>query len=253
MSLFTLADVLILQRDRLVLMARQYFPGVALDPDFLLLQLQAAEDDLETQLRIFFEPVEILAMSTPDTERATLLQAGTRTADDPGYPSDPLLFRGDRWGIVRLRFKPIISIVSFSFNYPDPYSVLYDVPQDWLRIDKKYGEVQLVPTSNFISFPVTTLLLTAATGGTEIPYFLQVRYQAGLTDARKNHPALIDLIFKMASVRVIENLYLPSSGSISADGLSQSISMDASKYADANDKRIETLRQKFQGIRLVVC
>ncbi|WP_163333495.1 hypothetical protein, partial [Klebsiella aerogenes] len=39
--------------------------------------------------------------------------------------------------------------------------------------------------------------------------------------------------YKTASLKIIEDAFLPSSGSISADGLSQSISFEAEQHADA--------------------
>ncbi len=61
---------------------------------------------------------------------------------------------------------------------------------------------------------------------------IQVKYVAGLKDAKNDYPDLVDVILKQAALKVLEGNFLPSSGSISGDGLSQSISFDASKYRE---------------------
>ena len=67
---------------------------------------------------------------------------------------------------------------------------------------------------------------------------IQYTYTAGLTDAYKQYPELIDAIKKKTIVKILEDAMLPSSGSISADGLSQSMSINMDTFHDAVDRII---------------
>lgn len=62
----------------------------------------------------------------------------------------------------------------------------------------------------------------------------------------------MDLIQKMAVLRIIEDAFVPQSGSISADGLSRSFSADAAKFAARVDDQLDALRQSLHGIRCMV-
>jgi len=53
----------------------------------------------------------------------------------------------------------------------------------------------------------------------------------------------------MALLKLMQGAFLPTSGSLSVDGLSESQSFDLSKYQDDVDARIERLRQSIHGIR----
>jgi hypothetical protein len=63
---------------------------------------------------------------------------------------------------------------------------------------------------------------------------------------------------KQAVIGIIEDSYLPQSGSISADGLSQSMSMDVAKYHDTVDRLLNGdngnggLMARIHGIRAMV-
>ena len=72
-------------------------------------------------------------------------------------------------------------------------------------------------------------------------------------------PEILDVIKKKAVLNVLADSYIPQSGSISADGLSQSMSMDISKYSDAIDDIINGpkgtnggLMTRIHGIRSMV-
>jgi hypothetical protein len=55
----------------------------------------------------------------------------------------------------------------------------------------------------------------------------------------------------MASLSILEEQYIPQSGSVSADGLSQSVSLDMDKYSEMIETRIERLRQSINGVRMI--
>lgn len=252
MSLFTLADVAALRTDRLVQVAQSYMPGITTSDTYLLEKLQAAEADAARRLRVFLEPTEMVPMGTPQEEIDALVAAGKRVEEEPGYDYDPDLFTGNTWGLIEVRQAPIIAVHSVAFYYPAPGTVLWQFPADWLRPDKKYGRISVVPIQAVVSLPLNAYIISSIGGGRTIPFMMGVRYTAGLKNARADYPDLIDVIKKAAVLMVIDDQFLPQSGSVSGDGLSQSISWDAEKYRDTVDKKLDALRQSIHGIRMMV-
>ena len=60
------------------------------------------------------------------------------------------------------------------------------------------------------------------------------------------------MVKRMASLKLLKTAFLPQSGSISADGLSQSSSVDVSKWQDEIDHDLGALRNAIHGIRFAV-
>ena len=235
MSLFSKADMPAFRRDRLVSAVQTYFPSGGMpSDDFLLQQVQAAEQDVIVALKVFLEPTTIFPYTPSNTEITAL--NGSPWAEEPGYDYDADFFQGERWGYIVTRQRPIISISAINFVYPSPQNSVYQIPNDWLRIDKKYGHIRMVPASSTFIAPLGAFLLQALAGGGTIPSMLQVHYVAGLSNTLTAWPNIIDLIYKTAILKILKGFYIPQSQSISADGLSQSITFDASKFqADLNE------------------
>ena len=238
-----------LRQDRLLHVIETYCPGGTFSDDYLWDKLRAAEAEAERRLRVFFSLVEIIPQgSTEDTD--ALDAANVRWIEEPGYDFDPDLFKGETWGLIETRQRPIIRIDAIQFAWPAPgMGSAFTVPQSWIRIDKKYGRLNLVPTQNLLMLPLNTFILSALSGGRNVPLMMQIRYAAGLKNAAKDYPDLVDLVLKMAVLNLLADLFLPQSGSISADGLSQSLSFDIDKYKQAAEDRLETLRQAIHGVR----
>lgn len=241
-----------LRQDRLLHVIETYCPGGTFSDDYLWGKLRAAEADAERRLRVFFSPVEIIPQgSAEDTD--ALDAANVRWIEEPGYDFDPELFKGETWGLIETRQRPIIRIDSIQFAWPAPgMGAAFTVPQSWLRIDKKYGRLNLVPTQNLLTLPLNTFILSALSGGRSVPLMMQIRYAAGLKNAAVLYPDLTDLVLKMAVLNLLADLFLPQSGSISADGLSQSMSLDLDKYRQGIEERLEALRQAIHGVRHMV-
>lgn len=246
-ALFTRASALpALRADRLAQVVSAYAPDATLSDDYLWSKLCAAEADAERQLRVLFSPTQIV----PQGEAPP---ATGRWLEEPGYDFDPELFAGERWGLLETRHHPIIAIQSITFAWPAPgLGTIFTVPSAWIRADKKYGRINLVPTANMMVLPLNTFLVSALGGGRTVPLMVQIRYTAGLTNAVETYPDLLDLVQKMAVLAILNDWYLPQSGSISADGLSQSVSVDADKYQSIIDAKLDALRQAIHGVRLVV-
>lgn len=247
-----------LRADSLMMAASGAFTAVDVSDDYLWAKLRAAESEIAHELRVPLVPTYFFPDAPTDAELADI--GGKPWAIDPGYDYKPEDFGyNDRWGFIRLRNKPLHSVSRVRFAYPGGPTAHYDLPLDWIRPDKKYGQIQFVPSSTAFAAPLNAFVMQAIGQGRTIPLAIQISYLAGLADVRRNYPELIDAILKKAVVKVVEDAFLPQSGSISADGLSQSISNDMDKHRDTVERIINGekgtnggLMTAIHGVRLVV-
>ena len=224
----------------------QYINLTGIPDSFLWDKLIAAEAAAERALRTFFSPVQVIPDTAPQSEIDALVAAGTRYVTTSGFDYDPAMFQAERWGLMNLPFKPAQSVQSVIIAFPAPFLMNYTVPPEWIRIDRKYAHLQLVPTTSAAVSPVGAFALVAIGGAVTYPQAIQVRYIAGLTNANgdvvssfaENWADLIDLVKRMAIMNVMRMGFLPSSGSISADGLSQSNSFNYKAWQDGIDESL---------------
>lgn len=246
-----------LRADRLSLAAASVLPSVQLSDDYLYLKLLAAEAEIARRLRVYLEPTTIVPDDAQQSELDALEAGGATWAQEPAYDYDQEFFMYDRWGYLVTKSKPIISVQSLKFVYPSALNQVFEIPHEWIRLDKRYGHIRLVPATQAFAAPLGAFLLQSLSGGRTVPFMIQVRYTAGLTNVLANWPDLVDVIKKRAVVGMITDAFLPQSGSISADGLSQSLSVDVEKYHDSIDLAIDGpkgsnggLMTAIHGIRL---
>lgn len=224
-----------LRADTLVMAARGSLPKVPVSDDYLWDKLRAAESEMAHELRVPLVPTHFFPAEPTPAEIAAL--DGAPWAIDPGYDYAPTDFAyNDKWGMIRLRNKPLHSVSRVRFAYPGGPTAHYDLPLDWVRPDKKYGVIQFVPSSTAFVAPLNAFVMQAIGQGRTIPLAIQVSYVAGLGDVKANYPELLDAILKKAAIKMVEDLFLPQSGSISADGLSQSVSNDMAKHHETIDR-----------------
>lgn len=254
MSLFTdpTTAAASLRQDRLLLARSTLGSLSSLSDEYLYGQLLAAEADVERALRVYLEPVEVLPEGATQAERDALDDAGTRWAEEPGYDLEPDFFRGDSWGYIVTRHRPLIAVHSIKFAYPQPFTTVWTIPSEWIRLDRKYGHIRLVPASQAMVAPLSAWVMTVIGGGRTVPHMIQVRYRAGLSNASVDYPDLIDLINKSAVLRIFEDAMPSLSGSISADGLSRSTNVDLAKYREQVEARIARLGDAIHGVRFTV-
>ena len=252
MSIFVEADIVAeLRADRLITVGEQYWPGATLSDAYIWGKVRAAEADAERRLRVFLEPVEVLPEGGDQGEADALTAAGTRWISEPAYDYSPDFFQGEKWGFVEVRHPPVVSVTSFIFAYPTPENTVWEVDPSWIRVDSKPGYIRLVPTQTPFYAPLSAYVLSAVGGGRLIPQMLRIRYRSGLVDAANQYPDLVDTVKKMAVLRIIDDQFVPSSGSISADGLSESMSFDPDHYKKQIDASLEALRQAIHGVRVM--
>lgn len=242
MSLFATSDVAAFRArlaQPLSTIAPNYLTAVQ-DPELLRL-LRVGEADVAHKLRVKLEPTYVFPDAPTEDQKLALPDktVGSPVTDEkipwivePGYDFDPSIFEGERWGRIDLRHNPIITVDKVAWAYPTPANLVYTVPSDWLRIDPKYGVVQMVPSGQFATAPLSVWVLSVLGGGRNVPFMIRVSYTCGLADPFNDWPDVIDAIYKTATLKVIEDAYAPQSGSVSADGLSMSSSFDVQKYRE---------------------
>lgn len=250
MSLFTHDTIADVRADRLAMGAAKYLRGVTLSDAYICSKLKAAEADASRRLRVLLEPTIVFAGDpTPDE----LTAAGTTpTLVEPAYDFDPNMWDADRWGMFLTRQRPVISVQSVEFVFPVPITSRFSIPATWIRADRKYGQVQIVPSGATMSSIVSTYTMGILGGGAVVPQMIQVRYRAGIDATSPVFADLIDLIKKMAVLRIMQDAFIPQSGSISADGLSQSFSTDVSKYQEQVESMLDVIRDSIHGVRCMV-
>lgn len=221
----------------------------SLTDDYLWDKLLAAESDAQRELHVFLVPTVLFPNDPTQDEIDALSDAAW--AVDPGYDYDQDITQPGGWSYLALRQKPVITLESIKFSYPS-MGTIFSVPPNWIRVDKKYGHVRFIPSGSAFTTPMGGMMISAM-GMQSAPQFIEVRYTAGLKNAVADYPDLLDLIQRMVMLRMVADAFLPGSGSISADGLSQSSSPpDLEKMQDAIDKSLETLRTRIHGIPLMV-
>ena len=240
-----------MRAERLIAVLQSYVPKEQVTDDLIWSKIQAATKDMETRLRVFLEPVDMLPPSVEQDEKDVLTAAGTRWEDETGTDWDPDMFKGDKWGYFVTRHRPIISVASIKFIYPVSNQQIWTIPDNWIKLDKRYGHVRLVPSGTPFYAPLNSYMMSVAGGGKNIPDLVHIRYVSGLVDVHNDYPDIIDLIKRMAVLRIIDDAFVPQSGSIGADGLTESFGIDFQKNRDQITEDIKTIKQELHGIPLM--
>jgi hypothetical protein len=257
-SLF-IKDIVIdeMRSDRLMAAAAGAMQNVEVSDDYIWEKVRAAEAEISQTLRVPLVPTRFFPHPPTDDELADL--DGMAWEIEVGTDYDPSMFERDKWGFIVTRQKPIISIDRMRFQYPTQGMGYYDIPKEWLTFDAKYGHIRIVPTSSAVLTSMSGFVMTNIAAGRVIPSMIQFVYTAGLTDVSNKYPQLLDAIKKLAVTKVLADAFLPQMGSISADGLTESMSTDMSKYQDTIDHILNGaegsnggLMSKIHGIRLMV-
>src|ERR1035437_9121706 len=166
------AAVANLRVDRLILAASTIMPNVSMSTSYLYGKLLAAEADASRRLRVKFQPTAFFP--TTPTDAQILALAGMPWEEDPAYDFDPAMFQGDNWSFIAARNKPLISVTSLIYSYPSENDFIYPIPLEWVRMDKKYGQIRLIPTSNISLAMLGGFMLQLVGAGRVIPHILNL-------------------------------------------------------------------------------
>ena len=225
--------------------AANYLPASLLSNDDLLWNyLLQAEAQAEQQLNVFFGAVQVVPDDAPQSEIDALEAAGTRYVTEAAYDFEGDMFYPDKFGFIALGHQPVQAVNSVTIITPTPFLSDIDIPQDWIRLNKKYGQLRFYPSTSEV-----TILNNYGLGfmnGATFPNAVKVRYVTGIINADGSvpssyagiYPNLTMLVNKMAGMSMLQSSFPASSGSISADGLSQSKSIDMDKWQDGINQLI---------------
>jgi hypothetical protein len=227
---------------------QRYLPGSVSD-DYLLGKLLAAEAQAQRKLHVFLTPTVLFPNDPTQAEIDSL--AGAAWAVDPGYDYEQDMIQPGGWIFLKLRQRPVISLQSIQYAYPS-VGTIFSVPDRWIKTDKKYGHIRFFPAGVGFNTPIGGALI-GAMGMQGVPQFIEVRYTAGLKDVATNYPDLLDVVQRMVLAGLMNDSVLAASTSISADGLSQSISApDLDKFREGIDSALDDLRTRIHGIPMMV-
>lgn len=236
-----------LRQSQLLLLAQNYFPNVTLTDSFLWDQVKAAESKTSKDLRVRFQPTQFFPLP-PTPAQINALPPGMPWAVDAAYDYDQDFFWGEKWGMISARQIPIISIQSIIFAYPAPTTGFFTIPNDWVRMDQKYGHIRLIPASNAGFAPLSAFVLQALSGSRSIPFAIQITYTAGLSNPKQDYPELLNVVKRRAMLNVLNFGFLPQSGSISADGLSESTGFDIRKFEEGINEALYGMKGSNGGL-----
>lgn len=257
-SLF-IKDIIVgdIRSEQLVAAAAGVLQDVKISDNYIWNKIRAAESEIAHRLRVPLVPTRFFP-TKPTQEQIDALD-GMAWEHEVGYDYTPDMFERDKWGFIVTRQRPVISVERLRFSMPSADGSYFDIPPDWIRIDAKYGHLRILPTTNASLISTSIMGMTALSWHSVIPTMIQLEYTAGLTNVDETYPELIDAIKKQAVCKIVSEAFLPQSGSISSDGLSQSLSVDVSKYQEIIDHIIDGpegsnggLQAKINGIRSMV-
>ncbi|HDR9163616.1 TPA: hypothetical protein QDB28_004020 [Burkholderia vietnamiensis] len=216
------------------------------DAATLTKKILAAESELARKLGFYLQPTTIFGGVDPSDADIAALNGGPY-ATESGYDMTPDFFSTSQWGTFLLRSRLVRSIASIKFIYPSLNAQVVDIPPTWMQVDKKIGLVNLVPGPGGLNIPLNIFSMQAMNSGSTVPNMIRVVYVAGIDPSHFAYADVQDVAMKLVVLRILKDTYQPQSGSISADGLSQSLSADVAKFGEAIDDEIADLRQRVAG------
>ncbi len=225
-----------IQRDQLYgLLGKAQRETNPYDPKDIESKIRAAEDFYEDNLNILWGKHKIISgarargiVVNPD--------ASVPEIEEPGYDYEGDFWDGNKWAHVDLMHRPVIpdtttqsGITKYFLGFPTADKKLFEIPQEWIKANFKYGTVQLVPVNGAIYASFNNWFLAFTLGGINIPMILYIDYFAGLEKdrLRKDNAHLLEAL-KMRVVLFMGGIL----GNIRAEGLaSRSLSLDGLSHS----------------------
>lgn len=235
-----------IKTDRLFGLLCHLAPAEGWSDDYLERKIREAEDGFEREMGLLLRTQRIKCEPKPDDTDWDI--------EESAYDYDADFFAGERWGYLRLRRYPVQSVQRLFFSYPNREAVVFEVPLSWVRLEKPYGLIRLVPDKQAAFAAFNSYLLSIFSGGRGIPQSIVVEYTAGLTEKQlqADFSDVLEWIKRQAVVNIAADGLMPGSLSNSADGFSQSISAKLSDYREDQEKQFKAMKQKIKGVRLAI-
>lgn len=153
--------------------------------------LIAAEDYFERRLGVRWQPTRVLSdargrlHSTFPTGGVLDLGAldppydPIKDIDEPAYDYGRDFWSDGAWGWLDLSHRPVRDITQVVFAFPGTQPI-YRVPDNWLRLDRKFGRLQMVPSSSTAVYAVfNAVFLGILAGARGVPQSIYVDYVTG--------------------------------------------------------------------------
>lgn len=177
---------------------------------------------------VFFEDKIRMAMEKVETLTTVDFVERVNLAEKHDYYIDEYT----QFGFMNLHRIPAIDVLEVRAVYPTS-TTMVTFPQEWIRLDRDRSQLHLVPTAGTLSQVLIgqggNYLPLVYQGISRLPQLWEVDYRSGFpTD--KLPRMFVDAVMKLAAIDVLSimsDLIGPlgvSSGSLSVDGLSQSMS-----------------------------
>jgi len=164
----------------------------ALSDDALAEELSAAEDFYERDLSLRWKPTRVFSdvfgrQNLVIQDQAVALPSdfdNIEDIDEPAYDYGRDYWIEDRWGWIDLNYRPVREITQMFFAFPGATPVQI-IPKPWIRIDAKFGRLQLVPnSSNAILAALSAFVLGIQAVGKGLPQSIYVDYKVGFDEAQ---------------------------------------------------------------------
>lgn len=190
------------------------------------------------------------------TEPAATLVRGRTWRDGVDYTDieDPYDFDPKQWhnfGFVQLRHRPVISVERAILNSPVQTAVIDLLEQNWVRLHRKTGQVNLFPKTGIAYGPYAIGALPWRMLGYRFPQGLEFDYTTGFETAEFVDDDLREVIGKWATIKTLQSvgdglLAGFSSQSVSLDGLSESFSSTQSATSAYFGARILSYQKEIK-------
>jgi len=229
----------------LALAAMTYPQLTAVSDELLWQKLQEAIQEVSRRLGLSLEPLEIF--TEPPTEQELSDLGATPYCLEPGYALTPQFFTPEQWGFLSVSHKPIIAVHHITLVLPSLSSQPVPIPLAWLRINHKYGQLNIVPTDAASGSTLALFMARYGTYGVSMPNALRVRYRAGLDCSSDGFADVLGCVHRMALMRLLQDAMLPQASSIAVDGLSQAMTVNIKAMQDQLNDRLDNLKQQLTG------
>lgn len=226
--------------------------GAAADlaPAYVEDKLTAAEAQAARDLRTYFAPTQVFA-GDPTAAEVTALD-GAAYVVESAYDYNWEDWQSEAWGLIMLRSAPVVALQSMLVRYPYPGASDWVIPVDWVRVDRRSGQLRVVPNGAMPAFVPYFTSLTAASGRRVVPEVLRLRYTAGLENVQRDYPDVLDLVRKLAALSIVDDRMIPGTVSTNVDGISESRTVDFDKLRDAIDTKKKNLFRAIHGMQMFV-
>lgn len=236
-------------------MIQTYFGGVAPSPLLLSAKLDAGVAELQRKLRfpvvptyVFPGPASGPIGAMPAAEQQFMPDPAMPFMAESGYDLPPGFLGVAQWGAISLYHRPVQQVLRVDFTYPGMPGASFTCPESWLQLDRKGGRIHFFPVTGYADAPISMVALQAVYAAQTIPLMVKVRYVAGIDPSLSENADVVEAAYRMAMIQLLRDTFLPQSGSVSVDGLSQSVSADIDKLSGSLDSTLDVIRERVIGL-----